>query len=299
MCGGGDYSYLPSKPEPPTWNKFWDEVALPKEDVGIFIEVTRGCESVSCKLQCQARGIPKMEMPFDSLSTILQFLKGHSHPEIMLYGVGDVSNYRWGKFFKDFHREMPGRTRINLSPTANDDDIVALARKNVSIHFNVNTPEEAILANMKYKKLGCRMGSLIVPVANGVDWLEIMKISTIDIEFNSFTPSWSKRYVSADEFKDSLMSLGIEVSPTTYTLKSGFKILIETCETDEKNDKMTLTIRRCFQPDSERIKLDFLGMNIKKNRNCKEVYSTLTKLSTIKPQCNKCSRIVWYYNFKR
>lgn len=302
MCGGGSVSYSPPKPVPPSWDKFWDEIKLPSEDVGIFIEVTRGCDSVSCKLQCQARGIPKEKMSFDELKAVLTFMKGHHHPELMLYGVGDVSNYEWAKFLKGLGRpfaDILSGARINISPTANEDDITILAHYGASIHFNVNTVEEAVLANLKAKRLGCRMASLIVPVINGVEWLEIMKVSTISIEFNSFTPSWSDRYVSAQKFKDSMMSLGIETNPKIYELKSGFKILIEKCERDENKDNMVLTIRRCFQPDSKKIKLEFLGMEDTKNRNCEDVYKNLKSLASVKPDCSKCSKTVWYYNFRR
>lgn len=299
MCGGGYVSYSPPKPVPPSWNKFWDELKLPSEDTGIFIEVTRGCDSVSCKLQCQARGIPKKIMAFEELEAILKFFQGHKHPELMLYGVGDVSNYQWFEFLKGLGRpnlRILSGSRINISPTAKEEDIDILAHYGASIHFNVNSVEEAILANLKYKKIGCRNGGIIVPVARGVDWLEIMKVSTINIEFNSFTPNWSERYVSDNEFRDSMMSLGIEVSPKIYKLKPGLKILIESCEMDTKNDSMTLIIRRCFQPDSKKIQIEFSGMAKKENRNCEEVYSALKKISAIKPDCSKCSETVWYYN---
>lgn len=302
MCGGGSVSYSPPKPVPPSWDKFWDELKLPSEDTGIFIEVTRGCDSVSCKLQCQARGIPKTVMPFEELSAILKFLKGHEHPEIMLYGVGDVSNYPWAEFLKGLGRPFAGilsGARINISPTANDEDIITLAHYGASIHFNVNSIEDAILANLKFKNLGCRMGGIIVPVATGVDWLEIMKTSTINIEFNSFTPSWSKRYISSQKFKDSMMSLGIATSPVSYELKSGFKILIEKCVINEKKDTMSLTMRRCFQPDSHKTVFNFLGMEQKENRNCEKIYENLKALAKINPDCAKCSKTVWYYNFRR
>ncbi|GAH14009.1 unnamed protein product, partial [marine sediment metagenome] len=139
-----------------SWDKFWSELKMPSEDTGIFIEVVQGCDSVSCKLQCQARGMPKRIMPFDELGYIFDFLSSVEHPDIMLYGVGDVTNYHWADFFGKV-KHIPSRCRINISPTASDEDILALARRNVSINFNVNTPEEAILANMKPRNLGCRL----------------------------------------------------------------------------------------------------------------------------------------------
>lgn len=303
MCGGGGYS-SPPKPKVPSWNKFWEDLTLPHEDRGIFIEVVQGCDSVSCKLQCQARGMPKRIMPFDELGYILEFLASVKHPDIMLYGVGDVTNYHWTDFLSKA-RSIPGDCRVNISPTAKDEDILALAKRNILLNFNVNTPEEAILANMKPRNLGCRLSSIVVPVAKNVDWLEILKLSTVDIEFNSFTPSWSELYVTPEEFKDGLMSLGIGVEPTVYKLKSGFKPLIESCKKVKvpfcgELYEFVFTIRRCFQPDSKRmtIKSYTTPINMSASDDL-DLFNQLNKLGNMKTNCNKCSEVVWYYNFRR
>lgn len=301
MCGGYGYSSYTPLPLKPSWHKFWSEMKLPNEDMGIFIEIARGCSNVSCKLQCQARSMAKKIMSFEELSNIFDFLNNVKRAEVMLYGMGDVSNYDWSGFVKyRSHKAFLYDTRINISPTTSDENILALAKKGVKIYFNTNTPEEAILANLKVRQLGCRAGSLIVPVVKSVDWLEILKVSTINIEFNSYTPSWSDLYVSPVEFSDGLMSLGIEAKPNIYKLKSGFKPVIESFNTKPLLNNI-LIMRRCFQLDSAKI-------TIKTNKNNYETWSKkeddslfqrLNKFGASKTTCGKCSEEVWYYNFRR
>jgi len=243
----------------------------------------------------------KETMSFKELSNIIDFLKSVKRAEVMLYGMGDVSNYDWEGFFKHRgNKPFLYESRINISPTSNDKNIIALAKHNVKIFFNTNTPEEAILANMKVRQLGCRAGSLIVPVAKTIEWLEILKVSTINIEFNSFTPSWSELYVSPIEFADGLMSLGIEATPKVYKLKSGFKPVIESYNTTPLLNNI-LTMRRCFQLDSKRIKIktnknDYESWSKKESV---ELYNKLDKFGRSKTTCQKCSEEVWYYNFVR
>ena len=298
MCGGSGYSSYTPPPTKPSWKKFWEDMKVPTEDRGLFIEVTRGCQNVSCKLQCQARGMPSSTMRFEELNEILNFLCAVSSPEIMLYGMGDVSNYDWAGFLAIRNKKvykLPSSTRINISPTAKDETIIALAKSGAKICFNVNTPEEAILANMKTRQLGCRLSQLIVPVAKTIDWLEILKVSTIGIEFNSYTPSWSELYVPPDVFSDGLMSLGITANPTVYKLKSGFKPVIESFA------NRTLIMRRCFQLDSKRIQVDIDRDDYKiwEKQQDDSLFKKLDKFGASTTTCKKCSDEVWYYNFRR
>jgi hypothetical protein len=309
MCGGNDWGYSGASTTPmkPCWNKFWNELNLPSEDKGLFVEVIRGCESYSCKIQCQCRGIAKSEFSFDELHNIVTFLEQVERPQVMLYGLGDVTNYDWKEYFKKYKNTVSysdsrmNYYRINVSPTIDKESILALAAHGVSVNFNVNTPEEAVLANLIKQdlKLRCRLGKIIVPVMRGVDYMEILKTSIFGIEFNSFTPSKSNKYISAKEFKNNLASIGIEVDPVVYKLKAGFKPVIE--EMIIEDDRAYLTLRRCFQPESKGITLK---MSHKEKKfgwedSGKVIYDQLVNFAKIIPNCSDCSDIVWYYNFRR
>lgn len=306
MCGGSGY-YDPYEGKHPDitkgWYMFWDKLSMPKEDVGIFIETTRGCNSVSCKYQCQARTMEQHSISIVELKEICRFLDislPYHKIEIMYYGMGDVSDYEWLEFLEQRNLRLARPARINISPTINDKVIRKLASEAFGIHFCVNSVEEAILTNMKVRELGCRAAKAIVPVNKNTDWLEIFKILTIDVEFNSLTPSWSSLFVSAAEFTDVMMSIGINVNPEEYRLKSGLKPVIEGCKI--KDDTLDITIRRCFQLDSKRITIVVPRDNTKlKNwsRKNKSTYDVLDSFAKTRTSCSKCSNIVWYDKVNR
>lgn len=306
MCGGSSYgTYKRSPPAKPSWHMFWNRLKMPEDDTGIFVEVVQGCDSVSCKYQCQARNMTKTKMTFDELAMICRFLKSVKRPEIMFYGMGDPGAYDWLGFLKANPRLALPFGRINLSPATGEEVIEALAGKGMSIYFTVSTPEEAVLANMKSRLLGCRLSGAIVPVAKNVEWLEIAKTITLSIEFNSLTPSWSPLYVSAEEFNDGFMSIGIGVKAEEYKLKSGLKPVIEHCFIGK--DTFVLGMRRCFQLDSKTLTIEVPKdeggyssslVNTWEHNN-PEVFDALEKFARSRTSCDKCSKLAWYYNFRR
>lgn len=291
MCGGTNYSRF--EPPRPGWNTFWGCTDMPSSDVGLFIEVVRGCSNSTCRFQCQAQDGEEEHMEHTELHRLLSFLNEVSLPQLMYYGMGDASRYKWSNVFGRRKTGLP-RGRINLPARVSHMQLKAFWNHGVKVCLQVNTVEEAVLAN---KRRG-RIDRVLVPVATGVEWIEIMKTLATPIEFNSFMPSSSGRYVPHTVFKKRMWdALGIHVAPKVYKLRPGFKPVIEGFKLGRKTS--TLQMRRCFQPDSAKLELTVPNGGVSQwGGDSEDAYNKLDEFAKQPTTCSKCSAKAWYYNWE-
>ncbi len=287
-----------------SWNSFWLELnknkSLQPRDIGVFIETVKGCGNTSCQLQCQATTCENEIMPFDELHHILKLFDATwelYQPNIMLYGMGDPTDYGWKEFFDDRYKNnslnYDGMISINVSPSIKEEDLRALKKNGVRIYFNVSTIDECLEANRitdNWFESSPGNNSMKVIVARHIDWIGIAANSIMDIYFSSYTPSDSELYVSQNEFFNELMYRGIELESDSnvYKLKSGFKPVIESCKRGK------LKIRRCFQTDSEKTTIGITSNKIAHwVMNNRGSYDKLKKLALSKTDCSRCSEVYW------
>ncbi len=305
--GGSSSSETKAKKVTHSWYIFWKNLEDTIGKQGIFIETVRGCKNVSCKLQCHASRETVTKMSFDELNHIITFFQGADSPEnFMLYGMGDATLYDWKVYIGSGREIALGNYRINLSPDIKMDQYNEIYGNGMGIYFNVNSPEDVVKVNrIKGSENGHGVTGIVIPVMRGNNWLEMFKRSTTDIEFNSYTPDNSGFYVSPKEFKNVFDLMGIQVKPTVYTMKPGFKPVIEGCEL-LKDGTLNLFMRRCFQLDSKKMTIDvpylkgeYDDLRSWEFKTEKKLVDKLTRLMNSKTSCEECTKIAWHYNYKR
>jgi hypothetical protein len=297
MCGS-DYTYTPPKIFKGTLPEFWDTLhkdgMLNPDNFAIFIETVRGCKNSSCKNKCQANGKSIKKMDLQELKKILYVVRNIICPVhiiekkecVYLYGHGDPSLYPWGKY-SDY---LNGTIKISAK------HINKKYPDGLKIIWTCHTVEDCIAVNQS------NYSERQIIVSKNIDWLEMAKISRGTVFFNSYTPSWSKNYISANKFRNGLKGFGININPIkTSKIQSGFKFVIESAKINEAN--IIIIARRCIQPDSGKVKFKiplclqksdkYDSYDLWINQKSQHVAKALLKLLKMKTDCEKCTKVVW------
>ena len=184
--------------------------------------------------------------------------------------------------------------QINLWPDVSESILNSLGC--IKKHVHAHTIENAIQINRRKGAFEV----VLISVSRKVPWLEIFKtIRGTPILFTSLTPSWHEDYVTANEFVNIMVGIGISVKATEHNITSGFKPVIEDLEIHGNTG--TLILRRCFQSNSSKLKLDVPLLEIQEwATDCENVQHKLVEFMKSKTEdCAHCTKVKWdcfYYD---
>jgi len=292
MC----YSSAPALPPKPmeNWDDFLNYIVSHNngsfdDPVGLFIELTRGCENSRCYFKCAEFGKKNVvNISPEECYAVLEIFDNR-YLCTGLFGQGDVTDY-------PFH-EMPfftNRIQVNFHAGVSESLLESFVEKHVNILINVHSLEDARITNhLKY------VSAAAIPVAKNIDWKLIFSTLKVPTVFRGLSDSRSDFYVSPKEFYNEMfMEFGLITCPVLLKpVQRAFRPVVEKVEL--KKDSIKMILRRCFRLlDSKRITLTFpRRRDGSYDLDIESEIAKVNKLMASDTKCKICFGGAWKYAY--
>lgn len=258
------------------------------ENIGIFYELTTGCDNKKCNFQCPARSEPiAIQIMPKILSKVTRTGLFPYEIPIYLYGKGNIDLYPFDKI----NMYALQAYSINVTPAIPENNFRILSKMASREHGRhilaiINTVDEAIWANAHDDFLYAS----ILPVTLNSNYLEIFSKLKGNVIFKA-TDSLKSTYIGVEQFKKQLLdNFGIALPGIKeYKVDAGFKPVIQNIK--ENGTKLDITMRRCFHDLTE------ITLSIKGNDFIESNLSELIEFYNYQPNCHLCKGATWKGDF--
>uniref|UniRef100_A0A6M3JP84 Uncharacterized protein n=1 Tax=viral metagenome TaxID=1070528 RepID=A0A6M3JP84_9ZZZZ len=298
MCTSYTPPYIPKPTE--NWKDFWKELCSKNkgkhdDPIGIFIELTRGCQNKRCIFKCDEFGkkeeiiIPPSQIKFIE-DFVPSFLFESFYLNVSFFGQGRIDNYPFsqGKYilsgkkqFFNFHADIDKKYLMKT--------LECIANPNISI--NCHSIDDAILANRFIEVKGI---VACIPVLKFLDWVEIFKIVKLPVLFRGLSDKNNPGYLTGETFANRLKK-ATGLNAEIYYLKptnKGLRPVLEKISLNEK--EIEFTLRRCFRRlDSDKISLVFKIDGTKKNMDDRKQIERFASFLKKDTPCKLCYGGAW------
>lgn len=292
MC----YSSAPAPPPEPEskWDDYWNHVTSNNtgafdDPVGLFIELTRGCENTRCYFKCPEYGKENIiKITPDQCNELLEIFD-HRHLLTGLFGQGDVTDYPFYKI-----PFSTNKVQINFHAGVSSTILESFDEWHKNILINTHSLEDAKFVNHTKG-----IDAAVVPVAKDIDWKSIFSILKVPTVFRGLSDDRSPFYITPDDFCVEMFNeFGIIAHPTLLLpVQRAFRPTIEKVVFTTSNVKITL--RRCFRLlDSKKIILSFpIRKDGSYDLDKKSEIAKMNQLMTADTKCKRCFGGAWKYAY--